>query len=104
MSKVKKLTKAEHLEMELNQEQVRIATLEKELLLEKKANKLLKDKIAELESQRVIQAMNNRLDTLKRKEEAVKEEVKKYTNKIKEKYKLKEGFGINPDTGEIEEE
>lgn len=56
MSKVKKLTKAEHLEMELNQEQVRVATLEKELLLEKKANKLLKDKISELESQRVIQA------------------------------------------------
>lgn len=104
MSKVKKLTKAEHLEMELNSEQLRSLKLEQDLLIEKKQVRLLKAKISELENQRVMQAMNNNLENMKSRLASAEEEIAKHTQKIKEKYKIKTSFGINPDTGEIIED
>jgi hypothetical protein len=104
MAKEKKLTKAEHLEMELNHEQVASLKLQKELLLEKKANKLLKIKIAELENQRMIQVMNNNLDSMVNRIAQADKEVKDFNEKVKTKYKLKGSFGINPDTGSIIED
>ena len=101
MSKTKKLTKAEHFEMELNLEQLQNVKLQKEILLEKKANKLLRMKIAELENHKVIQAMNNRMESSDQKIEAAEKEVSDFNKKIMEKYKVKQGFGINPDTSEI---
>ena len=104
MAKQKKLTKAEHLEMELNAEQIRGLRLESALLLEKKASKLLRVKIAELENQRMIINMNNTIDNLKQRIELAEKDSSNFTGKLKEKYKIKTSFGINPDTGEILED
>jgi hypothetical protein len=104
MAKEKKLTKAEHLEMELNSEQLNNVKLQKEIMLEKKQVKLLKIKIAELENQRTIQALNNTLDNMEVKIKRAEEEVAKFNQKLKDKYKIKSSFGINPDTGIILEE
>lgn len=101
MSKTKKLTKAEHFEMELNAEQLNSVKLQKEILLEKKANKLLKIKIMELENQRAIMTANNNLDAVAQRISAAEKEVVDFNKKIMDKYKVKQGFGINPDTGEI---
>ena len=104
MEKEKKLTKEEHLEMELNSEQLSNVKLQKEIMLEKKQVKLLKIKIAELENQRIIQALNNTLDNMEVKIKRAEDEVAKFNQKMKEKYKIKSSFGINPDTGIILEE
>ncbi len=101
MKKTKKLTKAEHFEMELNVEQLNNIKLQKEILLEKKANKLLKIKIAELENQRVLMASNNNLESCGQRILAAEKEVSDFNKKIMEKYKVKQGFGVNPDTGEL---
>ena len=102
--KDKKLTKAEHLEMELNLEQHMNVKLQKEIALEKKAVKLLKMKVAELENQRIIQAMNNNMENLERKVKQSEEEINNFNQKLKDKYKVKGSFGVNPDTGEIIED
>ena len=104
MAKEKKLTKAEHLEMELNFEQLRSIRLEKDLMIEKKGNKLLKMKVLELENQRVMQAMNNNLENMKKRIERAEQEVSSFNKKIKDKYKIKTSFGVNPDTGKLIED
>lgn len=104
MAKTKKLTKAEHLEMELNHEQKANTLLQKDILIEKKAVKLLKMKIAELENQRMIQSMNNNLESMVKRIDQADKEIKDFNEKMKLKYKIKNSFGINPDTGEILEE
>ena len=104
MAKEKKLTKAEHLEMELNSEQLSNVKLQTEIMLEKKQVKLLKIKLAELENQRTIQALNTTLDNMEVKIKRAEDEVAKFNQKMKEKYKIKSSFGINPDTGIILEE
>ena len=101
MSKAKKLTKAEHLEMELNLEQMRNVRLQKEVLTEKKGNKLLRMKIAELENQRAIQAANNNLESAEQRIKRAEKEINDFNQKIKDKYKIKGSFGVNPDTGEL---
>lgn len=101
MKKTKKLTKAEHFEMELNVEQLNNLKLQKELMLEKKSNKLLKIKIAELENQRVMMAADNNLAACAQRILAAEKEVNEFNKKIMEKYKVKQGFGICPDTGEL---
>ena len=90
--------------MELNSEQLSNVKLQKEIMLEKKQVKLLKIKIAELENQRIIQALNNTLDNMEVKIKRAEDEVAKFNQKMKEKYKIKSSFGINPDTGIILEE
>lgn len=104
MTKLKKLTKAEHLEMELNQEQLNNVKLEKMLQVEKKQSKLLKMKITELESRQQLQIMDNKLTTIDSKIALLEKEIKTFNQKMKDKYKIKGGFAINSDSGEIIEE
>ena len=48
--------------------------------------------------------MNNNLEGMKTRLQKAEDEISKHTQKIKDKYKIKHSFGINPDTGEILED
>lgn len=100
----KKLTKSEHLEMELNLEQLKNLRLEKELGVHKKQIKLLQSKVTELEVKQQIRSVEDTMQVLDAKIKRCEEEVKSFNEKIKTKYKLNGKFGINPDTGEIIED
>lgn len=100
----KKLTKSEHLEMELNAEQLRSLRLEKELGIHKKQIKLMQIKISDLEGKQQIKVLEDKMSVVDAKIARIEEDNKKFNEKIKNKYKLESGFGINPDSGEIIEE
>jgi len=100
----KKLTRAEHVEMELNHEQMLNLELMKKLELERRQSYLLQRKVQELEAKSKIDLINSKLTTIDKKIEKSREEVNDFNKKIMEKYKIEGSFGINPDTGEILEE
>ena len=104
MSKTKKLTKAEHLEMELNHEQIRNVLLEKEIIMEKQRILMLEKKVADLEHEKKVKKSQDKITTVMSKLSLAQKESNEFNQKLKTKYKIKESFGINPDTGEILED
>lgn len=102
--KEKKLTKTEHLEMNLNYEQLNNLELLKKLEVEKRNTFILQRKVQELESNIKLESIKSKLTTIEKRLERSKEEVNKFNKKVMEKYNIEKSFGINPDTGEILEE
>jgi predicted dithiol-disulfide oxidoreductase (DUF899 family) len=104
MAKEKKLTKSEHLEMELNQEQVLNAKLEMELEVSKKNEVILQARIKQLESEKLLRAKTDLVNNKRQKLTTIEEEHRVFVEKMKAKYKIKGAFGIDPDTGIIQED
>jgi hypothetical protein len=104
MEKEKKLTKSEHLEMELGQEQVQNAKLLVEVGILRKNELLMKMKIHHLESEKQVKTRDDLINANRRKLTTIEYEHKVFVENIKIKYKIKNGFGVNPDTGVITED
>ena len=100
-----KLTKSELLQMELNLERKQNAEKKVEIRQLRYNNRLLENRVKNLEDQIKLKMDS---ENSKKEIEAFKEELEReklvcreFNNKLKSKYKIEGGFGINPDTGEI---
>lgn len=104
MAKIKKLTKAEHLELELLQERIRLKKMEIDLDASKINELMLQARIKQLEAEKLVKSKQDVMTNKKSQLTTIDKEHKEFTDKLKNKYKIKGAFGINPDTGEIKEE
>jgi hypothetical protein len=100
----KKLTKAELLEMQRNFAEKLVEEKELEILTMSKTTELLNLKIKQLEVQAKMGSIDNTISKKKSDLELIKQTSRDFNNKMKIKYKLKDGWGINPDSGMILEE
>jgi len=115
---MKTLTQEEILQMELNDAnnnihrlQVKIAELEVQLLAMNVDKRALhhslshKDlEISKLEAQAKRHAINEKLKVEKLKDEKRASDHKHFSNSLKEKYELKDRWGFDPETGEINDD
>lgn len=100
----KVLTKEEMLQLELNFEKQNGLT--KEIVIKNYESKLLAQQQKMLELQMEILKLRQAAKKIEVKEhqdkrDSQKEQNREYTKVIAEKYELEEGWGFNPDTGEI---
>lgn len=100
----KKLTKTELLKMDNNSLQQRVLFLEKENLKLKKSVEILNNEKRNAESKSKLNLIDSQIRNREAKLENIKEENREFNKKIKDKYKIKKGFGVRPETGEIIED
>ena len=96
-----KLTKTELLEMENLNLEKNLEERDEQILILNKNIEMLNTRVRQLESQTKASLIDKKIATKKDKVHKLKEAISEFNNKIKKKYKIKDGFGINPDTGEI---
>lgn len=98
---MKKLTKQELLKTELYNERKKSRDLELKVMELQTQISILQFEIRKKEHESNIRLRKEALDNKKDKNEIDNREHQKFNEKLKDKYKIKESFGINPDTGEI---
>ena len=100
----KKLTKAELLEIQRNFAEKLVEEKMLEILNLRKHNEILTLKLKQAEVQVKINSMDNDISKKKHDLEVSKQASRDFNNKMKVKYKLKDGWGVKPDNGELVED
>lgn len=104
MEQKKQLTKEEQLELEINFEKQSAFTQKEAILIRDSKINMQQQKMLELNIE-ILKLQNEKINLKVEKNKADKEkqklENKEKLKAISQKYELEEGWGFNPDTGEI---